>query len=212
MPASPKKALTIGTPMNEVLPRGTTSISTPVVARSQRQQEERVAAEELEETRSYILGVFPYTVQSLEGVAHRLREIAVHDLPLDHWDRYPAELQAVEIDDVQRVAQAHLRPAELTVVAVGPEAEHRPQLEPFGEEELTQIALGDVLLKAAGRVPRCPVPARDVASGRLDRGFAIGLVEAKAATRVGQPLERGDLHSASVYTRVLTPGATLKLG
>ncbi len=35
MPCAPKKALTIGTPMNEVLPTGTTSSSTPVLERLQ---------------------------------------------------------------------------------------------------------------------------------------------------------------------------------
>ncbi len=94
---------------------------------------EPVTAEELEETKSYILGVFPYTVQSLEGISARLRDIAVHDLPLDHWQRYPAEVQAVTIEDVQLAARRHLDPDRLTVVAVGPETELRPQLEPFGE-------------------------------------------------------------------------------
>ncbi len=107
-----------------------------VRAELERLRDQPVPAEELDETRSYILGVFPYTVQSLEGVSHRLRALALHDLPLDYWDRYPAEIGAVSAGDIQRVAQAHLRPERLTIVAVGPEAELRPQLEPFGELEI----------------------------------------------------------------------------
>ena len=69
----------------------------------------------------------------------------------------------------------------------------------------------EVRLQVVERVPRCPVPARDVDSGRYDRGFARALVEAKAATRIGQPLDRGELYTASVFTRVLTPSATLSV-
>ena len=105
-------------------------------AELERLRDEPVPAAELEETQSYILGVFPYTVQSLEGISHRLREIAIHDLPLDYWDRYPDAIRAIGAEDVQRVAREHLRPERLTVVAVGPEAELREQLEPLGELEI----------------------------------------------------------------------------
>ncbi len=96
-------------------------------------REEPPSVAEIDETRSYILGVFPYTVQSLEGLSLRLRDIAVHQLPTDYWDRYPEAVQAVDAEEVLRVARDHLRPDRLTVVAAGPEAELRPQLETLGE-------------------------------------------------------------------------------
>lgn len=95
-------------------------------------QDEPPSAAELDETKSYILGVFPYTLQSLEGLSDRLREIAVHDLPIDHWDRYPQDVRAVDGREILRVAREHLHPDRLTIVAVGPEAVLRPQLEPLG--------------------------------------------------------------------------------
>jgi len=101
-------------------------------AELERLHNEPVSAEELEETQSYILGVFPYTVQTLEGVGHRLREIAVYGLPDDHWDRYPETIRDVTVDDVQRVAREHLRPDRLAIVAVGPAAELEPQLAHLG--------------------------------------------------------------------------------
>ncbi len=113
---------------------------TEIRAELERLRAEPVTGAELEETRSYILGVFPYTVQTLAGISHRLREIAVHDLPLDHWDRYPADVAAVSADDVLRVAREHLRPDDLTVVAVGPEAALRPQLERFGRPSVWRPA------------------------------------------------------------------------
>ena len=52
-----------------------------------RLREELVPPVEIEETRSYLLGVFPYGLQTVEGLAARLRDIALYDLPLDHTDR-----------------------------------------------------------------------------------------------------------------------------
>jgi zinc protease len=98
-----------------------------------RLREESVTAAELSETVSYILGVFPYTVQSLEGVSNRLRELAIHSLPDAYWDGYAEAVGGVTVAEVERVAREHLDPERLTVVAVGPEKELRGQLEEFGE-------------------------------------------------------------------------------
>jgi zinc protease len=105
-----------------------------------RLRDEPAHHEELEETVSYILGVFPYTVQSLDGIGQRLRELAVHSLPDDHWERYADSIRAVDVEEVQRVAREHLEADRLTIVAVGPEAELRPQLAPFGEITLWRPA------------------------------------------------------------------------
>lgn len=88
---------------------------------------------------------------------------------------------------------------------------HADDLEPFGEDELTELTLGDVRLSVVSPVHRCPVPARDVASGRYDRTFTRRFVEAKSACRIGESLDRGELYTASVFTRVLTPHATLSV-
>lgn len=86
---------------------------------------------------------------------------------------------------------------------------HADDLEPFGEDELTEIALGDVPLAVAGRVQRCPVPGRDLSSGKYDRTFAKRFIEAKAESPGAKTLARSELYTASVYTRVLKPHAQL---
>ncbi len=95
-------------------------------------REQPVTADELEETQDYLVGVFPYTLQTIGDLAKRLEAIAVFDLPLDYYDSYPAELYDVRREDLLSAAREHLHPDRLVIVAVGPADELRPGLEVFG--------------------------------------------------------------------------------
>ena len=95
-------------------------------------REERVSAAELTDSKAYVVGSFPYTVQSVEGMAARLAQIALFDLPDDHFQGLPEAVASVDASAVQRVARERLQPRNLVVVAVGPAARLRPQLEALG--------------------------------------------------------------------------------
>jgi zinc protease len=94
-----------------------------------RLREEPIADREIEETRSYLLGVFPYGLQTVEGLAARLRDIAIHDLPLDHTERVIDTYRAIDGTELTRLARAHLAPRSSLVVAAGPADVIAPQLE-----------------------------------------------------------------------------------
>jgi zinc protease len=104
-----------------------------VLAELRRIQAEPVSVEEMEETRSYIIGVFPYTVQSVTDLGRRLADLATFGLPDGHFDRNLEKVAALTRADIQRAAQTHLDPDHLAIVAVGPADLLRPQLEPLGE-------------------------------------------------------------------------------
>jgi zinc protease len=87
---------------------------------------------EVADTVAYLLGTFPYSLQTLRGVAARLAELVVLDLPDDTYDRLPEELRAIAPEDVLRVAREHLDPERVVVAAAGPAAELGPALSPFG--------------------------------------------------------------------------------
>ena len=97
-----------------------------------RLQEEPVSEEELVDAVRYLQGVFPYTLQTVESVAQRLAQLAVFDLPDDYFERYPAELRAVDAAAIQDLARRHLRPEACSIVAVGPAETLLAQLERFG--------------------------------------------------------------------------------
>lgn len=101
-----------------------------------RLRDERVSSSELEETRSYLLGVFPYGLQTVEGIAAKLRDIALHELPLDHATRVLEEYQEISADELLRVARQHLSTDRCVIVAAGPGDDLARQLDGIGALEV----------------------------------------------------------------------------
>ncbi len=93
-------------------------------------------ATEVEDGRNYLLGTFPYKLQTLEGVAGHLEEIALHELPHDTWQSFPERLQACCVTSVRNAARHLLEAAPRAIVAVGPANALTPQLERFGQLEI----------------------------------------------------------------------------
>ena len=87
---------------------------------------------EVSSARDYLAGIFPLELQTTEQLAAKLAELAVHDLPDDYFEQYRARILAVSRDDVLRVARAHIRPADLTMVVVGEADALEPELAATG--------------------------------------------------------------------------------
>jgi len=109
-----------------------------ILAELRRLREDLVEPEELRDTKSYLLGTFPYTLQTVSGVRYRIESLGVYGLPDDYYspERYLARLDAVTEAEVLRVARAHLHPDRVAITAVGPAAELAPQLEGLGTLEI----------------------------------------------------------------------------
>ncbi len=120
-----------------------------VLGELERIRSEPVAAEELEETKSYLIGVFPYTLQTVGGLLGRLEELAIYGLPDDHFDRSIAQIEDAGEAKLLELARAHIRPAEMLIVAAGPAAELVPQMSPFGDVDGDPGA-GDLNAPTAG--------------------------------------------------------------
>jgi zinc protease len=103
------------------------------IAEIERLRQEPVDEQELADTKSYIVGVFPYQLQTGDDLVHKLEELALYRLPDDHFERRLREVEAVTVEDVLRVAQAYLRPDRLAIVAAGPAADLAKQLDGLGE-------------------------------------------------------------------------------
>jgi len=92
---------------------------------------------EVEDTRSYLIGVFPYTLQTTDGLLARLADLAVHGLADDHFQRSIEEIRNTTADELLELAQRHLRPDEMVVTAAGPAGVLAPQLSSYGKVEIT---------------------------------------------------------------------------
>ncbi|HEY4592866.1 MAG TPA: pitrilysin family protein [Thermoanaerobaculia bacterium] len=95
-------------------------------------REALVEPEELTETQSYLVGVFPYTMQTIGDLAKRLETLAVFDLPDDYYTRHLERITSVTREDILDVARRHLDPERVAIVAVGPAEALEPQLQGLG--------------------------------------------------------------------------------
>ncbi len=113
-----------------------------IVGELQRIREQPITEEELTETQDYLVGVFPYTLQTVGDLAKRLENIAIFDLSDDHYQHYPALLNRITREEILRATREHLHPDRLAIVAVGPAAELAPQLEDLGTVRVHSPAEG----------------------------------------------------------------------
>jgi zinc protease len=113
-----------------------------ILAELERIRREPVEPEELEDTKTYLLGAFPYTLQTFDGILTYLETMVVYGLPDDYYrpDRYFERMEAVTRDEILRAAREHLRPEQATVVAVGPAEELAPRMAELGEVEVVSLA------------------------------------------------------------------------
>ncbi len=103
---------------------------TEVLAELRRIRTGDVEQRELDDTKNYLMGVFPATVQSAGDVAGRLLDMELYDLPHDYFDRYRENIGAVTKESVERVAEHYIDPDHAVIVIVGNAKQIR---EPLGE-------------------------------------------------------------------------------
>ncbi len=115
-----------------------------VLGEIRRIREERVTQDELRDTIDYLLGVFPYTLQTTGGLVRRLEEIAIHDLPDGYHDSYLAAIREVDREALLRVAREHLDADRLLVLAAGPADELSDGFAAFGEPKIIRSSPRDL--------------------------------------------------------------------
>jgi len=87
---------------------------------------------ELDDTKSYLMGVFPATVQTASDIASRLVDMELYGLPEDYFDRYRENIAAVSKEGIAHVAQKYLDPDRVLIVIVGNAQEIREPLGTLG--------------------------------------------------------------------------------
>lgn len=99
-------------------------------------QNEPVSAEELDRAKRTIVGSFARALESPNDIMSRTITLIVNGLPSDYWETYPAKIQAVTAEDVQRVARQYLGQNRIQIIAVGEAAAIEPVLSEFGAVQL----------------------------------------------------------------------------
>lgn len=105
---------------------------TEVFSELRRMRTGDVETAELEDTKNYLMGSFPSTVQSSSDISGRLVDMELYDLPTDYFDRYRENIGAVSKSDVEHVAQKYIDPDRAIIVIVGNASQIREPLGTLG--------------------------------------------------------------------------------
>jgi zinc protease len=101
-----------------------------------------ITQEELDGTRRYIQGQFATgTVQTADQAASMILSLEFDGLSRDVVDRYFERLDALTLDEVNRVIRERFPSKQLTWVVIGPAAKLEPIVKKFGP--VTQVKLAD---------------------------------------------------------------------
>jgi zinc protease len=93
---------------------------------------EPVSPEELARAKQSLIDRFPDQFATAEQTAGALAENELLGRPQDWFAKFRERIAAVTAADVQRVAKEHLRPEDLVIVVVGPEAKVKAKDEKHG--------------------------------------------------------------------------------
>ncbi|MEM1037120.1 MAG: pitrilysin family protein [Pseudomonadota bacterium] len=80
---------------------------------------EGMTEKELADAKSYLIGSYPLGFDSNAKIAGNMMGLRLDDLPVDFWDKRNAMVEAVTLEDVNRVAREYLKPENFTFIAVG---------------------------------------------------------------------------------------------
>jgi zinc protease len=91
-----------------------------IVKELDRLLDEPLAEEELKRAQDALILSLPRAFETPGRIIGRFAALAAFGLPLDYWERFPAAVAAVTVDDVRRVARKYFHPDALVRVIVGP--------------------------------------------------------------------------------------------
>jgi predicted Zn-dependent peptidase len=101
---------------------------------------EPVSSEELTESKSYANGVFLLGLEPQRGLADRLAQMKVMNLPKDYLETYTTKINSVEPDQIQSMAKKYMAPDNDAIVVVGDASKIQKPLEKIGTFEIVKPA------------------------------------------------------------------------
>jgi zinc protease len=141
-----------------------------------RLQRQRVSERELSDAQAYLTGSFPLTVETPSAIAMQILHAVFYGLDLKELETFRERVNAVTVDDIQRVAKTYLHPDRLSIVLVGDASKFRPQLTGTGFDQFELISVNDLDLNSIDLRKKTPV------RGRLQPVSYVSSPSAAAAT------------------------------
>ncbi len=122
--------------------QSTAEVRTPVTGASlkeffyelNRVRNEKATEKELRDAKSFLTGVFPLRAETQEGLTNLLVSQQLYDLPADYLQTYRDKINAVTLDEVERVAKKYISPDKIAIVIVGDAEEILPQVKTYSQK------------------------------------------------------------------------------
>jgi predicted Zn-dependent peptidase len=102
-------------------------------------QKDGVTASELNDARDAVINRFVFKFDNANKILTSLMRLEFDGYPADYYDKYLDNYRKITLDDIKRVAQTYLKPAELTFLVVGNADQFEKSLDDFGK--ITDIEL-----------------------------------------------------------------------
>jgi zinc protease len=120
-----------------------------VVDEMWRLQRQRVSQRELADAQAYLTGSFPLTIETPSAIALQILNAVFYGLDLEELQTFRERVNAITVDDIQRVAKTYLHPDRLSIVLVGDANVFAKQLAGVGFDQYERIAVSDLDLTSA---------------------------------------------------------------
>jgi zinc protease len=118
-------------------------------------QDHGINSQELGTAQSYLVGHLALEFETSDNIAGKVLELIQDGLPLDYWNHYPANIQALTVDAVGAAAQRYLDTDHDVMVLVGSISDFKKDLKKLGHVRV--IPLNDIdfgspdLVRASGK-------------------------------------------------------------
>ncbi len=97
-------------------------------------RDEKVSEDELQDAKNFLAGVFPIRAETQEGLTNLIVSQKLYDLPEDYLQTYRENVNAVTVEEVQRVANKYIHPDKIAIVIVGDGEEVLEQAKSYADE------------------------------------------------------------------------------
>jgi predicted Zn-dependent peptidase len=105
-----------------------------------RMGKEPVTSQELSNAKNYANGIFLLGLEPQRGLADRLAQIKVMNLPKDYLETYTTKINSVEPDQIESMAKKYMAPDNDVIVVVGDASKIQKPLEKIGTFEVVKPA------------------------------------------------------------------------
>jgi zinc protease len=109
---------------------------------------DRVGDRELAGAQEYLTGSFPLTIETPSQIALQILNAVFYGLNMNELQTYRERVNAVSVDDIQRVSRIYLHPDRLTIVLVGDASAFVKQLPGAGFDKFEIIPASELDLSA----------------------------------------------------------------